>query len=174
MDLRKSIQKNPATAKIIAAAIVFICGAVIFREIRSTDAPGFVLSATGKEFYSDNDGKTWFLADALEGSPFDHNGSQAYRVLVCRCGNGKPFVAFLAKYSDEQQAQIDKDHAQNPGLPSEAQMGPLGSLRRPGETKWFANSSPSISGYPAVRCPDGGDQNASVVSPFDPDSGATN
>jgi hypothetical protein len=174
MGVREKILQNAMASKIVAATVIVICGAVVLLELRSAGTPGFVLTATGKEFYSDDDGKTWFLDDAVKGSPFNHNGSQAYRALVCRCGDGKPFVAFLAKYSDEQQAQIDKDHAVNPGQPSEAQMAPLGSLRKPGETKWIDNSSPSISGYPAVPCPDGSNQTATVISPFDPDAGATN
>ena len=168
MGFREVLEKKPFATKMVAILFISLCAVIIWRELRSQGVPASVLKTQGKEFYSDDDGKTWFLDDQLKGSPIDHNGKPAYRALVYRCPDGKPFVAYLAKYSDEQQAQIARDAAKHPG-PSQAQLGPLRSIRKPGETKWAANSSPSITGYPSVPCPDGAGT-ASPVSPADPDS----
>ncbi len=172
MGFREALEKHPLLGRVVAILFIGLCAVIILRELRSFDLSGPAPVAAGKEFYSDDDGRTWFLGDGMAGSPIDHNGKPAYRALVYRCPGGKPFVAYLAKYSDEQQAQIARDTAKHPGL-SQAQLGPMGSIRKPGGTKWVANSSPAVTGYPSVPCPDGSGT-ASPVSLADPDSGAAN
>ena len=145
---------------------------MIWRELTSGDVTAKALAVAGKGFYSADDGKSWFVDDTLKGSPIDRNGSLAYRAIVFRCPGGKPFVAYLARYSQDQLARIASDAAQYPGQPSEGQMGGLRSIKKPGESNWVANSSTSITGYPIVHCPGTGSADASLVLPSDPDSGA--
>ena len=39
--------------------------------------------------------------------PFDHDGKQAVRAFVFRCEGGKPFVAYLLRYKEGSQNQIE-------------------------------------------------------------------
>ena len=140
--------------------LVVICATVILFELKGPAD----LSRAGKVFYSDDDGKTWFLDDLTKGSPFDHDGKQAYRALVYRCPGGQPFVAFLARFSDSQKAQMQSD--------SRVIGNAMQEMKKPGESNWVKNSSATESGYPQPDCPDGG-HNAVMVLPTDPDSGAS-
>jgi len=160
MAVRETLQKNPAAAAVAAGLLIVIFGFVIRFELKGQSN----LSNAGKVFYSDDDGKTWFLDDLAKGSPTDHDGKQAYRVLLYRCPGGQPFVAYLAKYSDRQMARMASD-PRVLGLPMQ-------DLKKPGESNWVKNSNPSESGYPKIPCPSGGGD-AILVLPTDPDSGAT-
>jgi hypothetical protein len=164
MALRETLQqyRGPATGG--AIAFLVICAVVITFEFKGLKGQSNLYGA-GQVFYSDDDGKTWFLDDVAKESPFDHDGKQAYRAMVYRCPGGTPFVAFLAKYSDRQKAKVNAEG----GI-----AGNFGDLKKPGDSKWMANSAlKSETGYPPVPCPAGGG-NAVRVSPTDPDSGATN
>ena len=171
MGIREKLVKNPAAAKVVAAIVISICGLAIFLEARSGRAPA-VVSSVGKAFFSDDDGKTWFLDDASKIPPFDRNGAQAYRAIIFRCKTGTPFVAYLAKYSAKQIARMQQDEAQNPGMAPRIQVTAPQDLKKPGQAKWITFTTPTMTGYPDVPCPDGGGL-ATLVLPTDLDSGAT-
>ncbi len=46
--------------------------------------------------------------------PFDHGGKPAVRAMVFRCKNGKPFVAYLQRYSEAVEAKIAAIAAAHP------------------------------------------------------------
>jgi hypothetical protein len=172
MGIREKLVNNPSASKAVAAGLIVICGLVIFLEVKAGRPPA-AAAIVGKTFYSDDDGKTWFLDDASRIPPFDHNGSPAYRAVVFRGKTGPPFVAYLARYSVKQTARMAQDAAQNPGAPSRMQMIPPQELKKPGESKWVTFTTPTTTGYPVVNCPDGSGP-AMLVFPTDPESGATN
>src|SRR5579862_9820782 len=98
MNIRKKMNEKPALGLAIAGAICAVAIAFFawqFSGRRSVDA-----AYAGKTFFSDDDGRSWFIDDESKLPPFDHNGKQACRAAVYRCGSGKPFVAYLQKYSD--------------------------------------------------------------------------
>jgi hypothetical protein len=161
MAIRETLQKNPVAATVAAALLIVIFVFVIRFELKGQSD----FSNADKLFYSDDDGKTWFLDDPAKGSPIDYDGKKAYRALVYRCPGGQPFVAYLAKFSDHQIAQMASD---------DRVLGlPMHDLKKPGESKWVKNSASASEGaYPPVSCPGGGGS-ATMVSPLDPDSGAT-
>jgi len=170
MGVRETLEKHPVAVKAVIVLLILICGCVIYWELQEPHQRD--PSLAGKVFYSDDDGKTWFLDDLSKGSPFDHQGKQAYRALVFRCAMSGPFVAFLAKFSDQQnaQAQADLSHAP-PGTASRLLGTAMQDLKKPGESKWGSNTRRSQTGYPEVKCPDG--QVAILVQPTDPVTGAT-
>jgi hypothetical protein len=168
MPIRETFQKHSGAVAVGGVLLTIACLAVIRSEVKEPRD----FSGVGKTFYSDDDGKTWFLDDPAKGSPFDHNGNQAYRAIVFRCPGGTPFVAFLAKFSDQEIAQDAAAMAHAPpGTPSRLSGMPLENIKKPGESKWTMNSNPSMNGFPLVNCPGGGGP-ASLVLPADPDSGA--
>ena len=114
--------------------------------------------------------------------PFTHNGKQAYLAAVFRCGNGKPFVAYLEKYSAAQLAQLadlQKTAAERaPNRPPPKWLPntvPL-DVKKPGDAEWIAASSAGTTSMPrhirrrrALVCPDGS-ANAIQVQPYDSDA----
>jgi hypothetical protein len=169
MSIREILQKYATFVKVTAALTIVILIVVILTELKGPRR--FDFSNTGKEFYSDDDGKTWFLEDPLKGSPLDHGGKQAYRAMVYRCSGGRPFVAYLAEYSDEQQRRWKADAAKDPGGHTTV-VGELPrEIRKPGESDW-KTIAPG-GGYPDVKCPSDERETAVLVSPLSTDSGAT-
>ena len=104
MAVREILQRHRIAVAVAFILMIGICVAVI-----ASSEGDWNLSAVGKTFYSDDDGEELVSRRHLKGSPFDHNGKQAYRAIVFRCPNGPPFVAFLAKYSDHQISQDAAD-----------------------------------------------------------------
>jgi hypothetical protein len=168
MGIRETLEKNRTAVIVLVALLIVICLGVIYWEAQGPRQAVVLLA--GKVFYSDDDGQSWFFDDSSKGSPFDHHGKQAYRALVFRCPGGGPFVAFLAKYSDQQKAQdaADLTHAP-PGTPSRLLGMVPQDLKKPGDSKWETVARPSETGYPQVKCPDG--QVATLVQPTDPVTG---
>jgi hypothetical protein len=172
MGIREKLVNNPVASTAVAAGLIVLCGLVIFLELKA-GRPSAVASIVGKTFFSDDDGKTWFLDDASKIPPFDHNGAQAYRAVLFRCKTGTPFVAYLAKFSVKQTARMAEDAARNPGAPPRMQLMAPQDLKKPGGTNWITFTTPTTTGYPAVNCPNGSGP-AMLVFPTDPDSGVTN
>jgi hypothetical protein len=166
MGVRESLQRHSGTVKFSAAALIVACIGLIYFE--SGEHKKYDISRLGKDFYSEDDGASWFFADALKGSPFNDNGATAYRALVFRCGSGQPFIAYLAKYSDEQMNRWHAEAAVSGGQTRVAGETPK-LLKKPGDSAWKA--APAGLEYPLVSCPDGQDT-AVRVNTLDPASGA--
>ncbi len=105
MGIRQSINENPIitsviTGLILTLAIVFIG----YQACRTGPAAPF----KPKQFFSVDDGATWFTDDAAKLPPFDHEGKEAYRARVFRCPDGKMFVARLERYPPVILRKIDE------------------------------------------------------------------
>jgi hypothetical protein len=82
-----------------------------------------------KNYFSVDDGTTWFVDSASKLPPFDHGGGTAVRCYLFTSPKGK-FVGLLEKYSDDTRAQ----------LANKAGPKPTGELpvlvKKPGEKDW--------------------------------------
>ena len=172
MGLREMLRRKSNFAKIVLALIIVSSlGAIYFELTASHPQEAAVMQ---KAFYSADDGRTWFVDDAFKSSPCDHDGKRAYRALIYRCSGGKPFLAYLAKYSDRQQSELEADKVRFNGKPSLMVLTtPMQDLKKPGAAGWIHGSFSAVNGYPPPKCPSGSDA-AIMVSPDEPDSGATN
>lgn len=164
MDIRKTINDKPGLAIGIAAAVGLLGILLLIWEISPSKAES---ANVGKAFFSDDDGKSWFIDDDSKLSPFDHGGKAACRAAVYRCGNGKPFVAYLSKYSDAQLAQI-ADAKKALSEPQAKGTRPMSDpafpmeVKKPGDSKWIrapgTGAKADAAGYQRVTnvvCPDG-------------------
>jgi hypothetical protein len=158
------------TIKISAAVLVIALAAIaIWSHFRSPEARN-----SGKTFFSDNDGQTWFLDSDQLIPPFDHNGKQAVAAKVYRCGWSKPFVGFLEKYSDAQralveqsrQSQLNHDATARTPMVLETSM----DVKKPGDPNWVrGGSEPAVYlKVTTVVCPDGSGT-PTIVRPSDTD-----
>ncbi len=166
MGIRQTINQSPKLTGVIAGVIALLA---LFLIAWNLFGHGNAQNTyRGKTFFSDDDGGTWFIDDASRLPPFDHNGKTAYRAVLYRCGSGKPFVAYLGKYSDAQLARMDEMKkeiaARDPGEDPERLVANLPmDVKKPGDSKWEAGFAPKGANYdPAayekvttVVCPQG-------------------
>lgn len=155
MALRDALNKNqPVVLGVVIVAII-AAGIVIYRQ--------FAGGGTGKVsqvFYTVDDGKTWFADDVGKIPPFQVDGKEAVHAFVASC-NGKMFVMFMQKYSDEGKKLIDdlSKKASSSSEQNDAIRGVQNNMRfrlckRPGDKDWIPMSE--IYKLDTIgKCPDG-------------------
>jgi hypothetical protein len=140
-----------ATVVLLLAVVIAIWYAVPKRQ----------LPAGSLRFYTDDDGSTWFADDAKKVPPFQHNGKQAVLARVYQTSDGKQFVAYLEKYSDETRARLDQ---QSPAPRGHAGMAVLRNnakssgvlVKKPHEGSWIPEEDPAAKQVKTFTSPDGG------------------
>jgi hypothetical protein len=111
MGIRQILNEHPST--VVIAAGVLLAGVLGLILWSSASGPGAATRSGSIEraFYTVDDGATWFEDDRRKPSPFDRNGTPAFRAYIFRCGEqGKPFVAYLERTSaDAVEVKKPKD-----------------------------------------------------------------
>jgi hypothetical protein len=153
MGIRETLNKQPRVAAAVAAGFIGLAAAVFIWANQG------VPERVTRAYYSDDDGKTYFDDDVDKIYPFDHGGKQAYRVYVYQCGKEKPFVHYLARYTDKARARI-AELVNKTNDPEAA--GELARLRntaievkKTGDDKWvplFSSGGEAMTRHPI--CPD--------------------
>ena len=164
MGLRETLNENPglttaATAIIILAAIVFMVVSMFRGDVETVGAAN---SGTN-EFFSDDDGTTFFVDERTKVPPFDRNGKPAYRARVFTCDGGTTkFVGWLERYTPEAKKLIE-DRAKDPASGPVMMEDPSGlQFKKPGtgEKGWVSSGDPEMMKLREVNCSNG--------SPADP------
>jgi hypothetical protein len=173
MSIREKLNESRTLSITVAAVVFAIALVLIFRQLHeaSPHRPGL----PSKTFYSDDDGKTWFLDEFMKITPFDHNGHPAYKAVVYRCNGGTPAVAYLEKFSDSQQAAMKEISPENVRDYTGRFMSFQEELdvKKPGSNHWLSVESRGYIDAKIVTCPDGSVKGLTFVSPLDPDTGAS-
>ena len=168
MGLREKINHHQTVIAGTASAAIVLSLAFVSWEClggRTSGAPA------SKAFYSDDDGKTWFVDDRAKLPPFDHNGKVAVRAEIFRCKGGPPFVGYLERYSDAVKARRRSADAAHANSFTAQMMDEPMEVRKPGQTKWVTgNAARSVT----PTCPDGSTDGLMPVFPFDRDNGKSN
>jgi hypothetical protein len=155
------MNENPAITTVVTVVIMLAALGYIISRFMGHGNPAPKIPTTS--YFSDDDGKTWFIDDAKNIPPFDHNGKIAYRAVLFKCMDGKPFVERLECFDDEAKTKIQEDiQAGKPALAAEYQFAARGmKIKRPGDTKWVelkeGDSAATIAfgEIMSARCPDG-------------------
>ncbi|MDB5292672.1 MAG: hypothetical protein JWL69_3913 [Phycisphaerales bacterium] len=179
MGIRQTLNEKPGlTTGVTAGIIVIAIVIIIWQSMGSRPS----LSIPTKEFFSDDDGTTWFVDDATKIPPFDHGGKQANRVKVFRCGEtGKPFVAWIESFDEQGKQKLEeaiKTNGKNALAGGAMRMGMENGMKvkRPKDPEWvqFDPADPStLEAFKAVRtpiCPDGSNEIIRIVRPGDKNS----
>jgi hypothetical protein len=133
MGIHETIRAKPAVAATVALLIIITAAAVIAFELK----PNRIDSAlANSRFFSDDDGRTWFIDSKGRIPPFDHDGKTAYGAEVFRCGDGSFFVAYLEKFSDKQKADIETQLAAHPEALNGLLQSPM-EIKKPGDSTWL-------------------------------------
>src|SRR5688572_20240729 len=152
---------NPrVVAAVVAGLVVLAIVVAAFSSGSSEDAAA--PPRAGKEFFSVDDGKNWFVDDAGKMPPFDHQGKPAYRVQVYRCPHGKDFVSHLERYADADRAKLqelldDADEDRGPPLEARRLMEAV-EVKKPGQAAWVKRTPANARAVRAIQspvCPDG-------------------
>ena len=155
-SLRDKINRNPAQTAAITAAAIVLALLFIFWQACGFGGGG----GAGKSYYSVDDGKTFFIDDANKIPPFKHEGKDAVRAHVFKCGDGQPFVGYLEMYAPHDKKMMEDAMAGK--APPQAYTGYSGQamVKRPntGPQAWVALMPGTTQFYAAVvqvTCPDG-------------------
>jgi hypothetical protein len=106
-----------------------------------------------QEFFTDDDGKTWFADDGTKVAPFDHDGKPAVLAKVYETKDGKQFVGYLMKLTDEARAKVIQAHTGPVATKGVAYSGLL--IKRPGDTEWVPAEDPRAKDLRTFTAPDG-------------------
>jgi hypothetical protein len=104
-SVRESLQKNRKLGLMFAAILCICAAAISFHYLwpRAQRVDPTV------EFYSDDDGQTFFKDNVYKFPPFDHNGKTAVQAVVGE-SEGHYFVAYLARYTPDAQKQLQQKY----------------------------------------------------------------
>jgi hypothetical protein len=169
MGIRETLnrQGKPVTAFVVLALL--ICIAWIFYSKPDGSDP----FEGGSAFFSVDDGKTFFEADASNIPPFMHEGREAVQALVYSNDGGKTqFVGYLMRFTPSGVEYLRESRARAaaskkptlPGLNTELQANT--EVKRPGEKAWVRLSDiPRAAAVMTVHSPSDPTKPADPVDP---------
>jgi hypothetical protein len=129
--------------------------------IRSTEPLGNL------EFYSDDDGASFFVDDVKELTPFEHEGKSAVRAYVYRCAGEAPFVGYLQRQTDHgrQQKGVTNNTGSRPTVADPA----IFEVKKPGDRHPWVPADPrhfaQVLDVMNVPCPANGRESAILIHP---------
>jgi hypothetical protein len=168
VGIRETLNKNPSITTGVTIGIIVVALIAIIYQAFFYGRPNL---SPPRSFYSTDDGKTWFDAEADKIPPFDHNGAQAVRVFVFRCGEkGTPFVGYMERYTPEAAKKMAElstaGSTDDPMVMEQLQMTGV-EIKKPGDAKWYLRNTPAAERIMDVKCPDGSTTGLEPVSPMD-------
>ena len=102
MSLRDTINQKPALAAGVSGAIVLIAIVVLWLTLRSNTS-GTAQFLPTKNFFSDDDGQTYYVDDITNIPPYDHNGKKAYIAKVFMTRDQKKFIGYLLSFDEKEK-----------------------------------------------------------------------
>jgi hypothetical protein len=173
VQIREKLSSNPALSGGIAVGAIVIALLAIFYDLRgghSSRPPANAGAGADKNFYSADNGETYFEDDAGKIPPFDYNGQPAYRAAVFQCGH-KKFVGYLIRYDPDTKAKIQQalvGHEQDAMYKLSLLSGISGSeIKKPlaGDDAWVKLADERAAEVLQVKCPDNSNGQPLVVLP---------
>lgn len=161
MSLRELMDKNKQITTAAGGVLLVAAIALIIYQL-SPEKP------SKYEWYSNDDGATWFRDSIRRAPPFDKDGKPAALVKVYEC-NGKKFVASMTRFKPEAQKKMAafyeaEDHGQNPDPNSVIAYSNQVEYKRPGDKQWTSDMA-AYTSMLLVKCPDGSAQEPTIVFP---------
>ena len=161
MGLRETLNENPRLTTGITVGLIVLAIGLTFLLNRSGSS---VASPVKGHYYTDDDGATWFVDELYKPTPFDHNGKQAVRARVFKCGEkGKPFVAYLEKLTPKGKKELEQYQSEPNNKGRMAVMInreiKYWMVKKPADAKWVDGSRnpDEVVQIRSIHCPDGGD-----------------
>lgn len=156
MSFREDINKKPGVFIGVSAAVVVLAIIWLTYSLRGNKPTTTVV--TTKSFFSDDDGKTFYVDDVTNIPPYEHNGKKAYRARVYEVkGSTQRFVGYLEGYDEKSKKHIEEE-IQKGQTPALAMQGVDILVKKPGPGKWVkvgSMVSPEAVHVVTVTSPDG-------------------
>ena len=93
------------------------------------------IRSTPEDFYSTDDGKTFFVAAGTNVPPFDYKGQTALRAHVFEC-DGVQFVGYLDRYKPDVRKKVEAGER----IPLAIELAGR-EVKTPGSTNWITCSN---------------------------------
>ena len=137
MSFRETIEKRPGVTMGAALLIIVL---TLFFMLHGRRAGEMAIPSSA--FYSADDGATFFSDAADRVSPFDHQGTSAYRAMVYTCDGGKTrFVAYLQRLTGEARRRMDSSGKSSLDSTAMQRLGPADvEIKKPGANNVWINS----------------------------------
>ena len=156
MGLREKMNENPSLTTGVTIAIIVVAIALIIYQFFT--GGGAQTGAANKSWYSSDDGATYFSDDINLVPPFKgkKDGKEAVRAYVYQCKGGKPFVAYLERYTPEAKKRVEQMLAKK-APPMAEESGSGVEVKKPGAgNQWVKLLDDKAAAIRNVTCPDGG------------------
>jgi hypothetical protein len=153
VGVREALRANSSKTTVVATGAVGILLLVVAWELMGGSDSVLPGSSVGKAFFTDDDGKTTFVDEATKTPPFEHNGKEAVRVQMFRCGSTK-FIGYLGRYSRESLAALEKAR-HDPHFEPRAFASIRPDVKRAMKGTWVSQGSAEGQKIRDVKCPDG-------------------
>jgi hypothetical protein len=170
MSLRETLNARPKLAGGIVAGCAAAAVLLVVAHVLDLRAAPIGSAKPERAFFTVDDGKTWFVDDASQLAPFDHNGQQAVRAYVCEC-DGKQYVNHLERYTDAGKKAMTKvremaKKGPPPGMLVFTAQQRGREVKKPGDGKWVPASNTAVAGPIAMpKRPDGAASEPHFVFP---------
>jgi hypothetical protein len=140
MSVREMLNQYKGVVAVVALLVTV--AAVSFMVWASGNRiPGQLTRA----YFSDDDGKTYFVDDAKRICPFDHNGKPAVHAYVFNLGAGEPTVVYLSRYTESARAKLTALGATAGDPDAASQIAEIKStgmeVKKPGDKNWVGSNS---------------------------------
>lgn len=168
--MRESLKQKKSLGVLMGIALLLCgAGAIAYQSVGGSGG-SLSIDRTAQGSFTIDDGATYFATDATKVPPFDYNGKPAVRARVYRCGDGKPFVAYLERYTAEglkaQQILAAASIAKPGSAPGAGQPDPrtiqlaatAREVKRPGDKNWVTAMGAAGGKIASVKCPNGKDE----------------
>jgi hypothetical protein len=160
MNIREKIAQNPVLGTALGVALVLAAALLLCLELWNSRPMRL------NTLYTDDDGKTWFKDGLRKLTPFDHDGKQAFRVQVYRCGGGPPFIGWMEEYGDDDRQRLETAAAQGDLALAANMTFYKPAVKRPGDTKWVGpGSAAQYEAMTTPKCSDGSQETPQLVGP---------
>jgi hypothetical protein len=160
VGIRETLNKNPGLTTGVTAGIILL--ALVFIIWQAGGGGGVGGGGMAKAFFSNDDGASFFEADATLVPPFQHDGKTAVRAHVYTCDDGATKkVAYLEKFTDKAKEMMEKMRGgdvsdQQFMAMEEIQMtGILVKAPGTGDKGWVPQIHQSAGQIVTPKCPEG-------------------
>jgi len=170
MGVREAMNQRPMIAGGVAVAFVAAAAVFVVFQLLGLKPGPDLAGDPERAFFTVDDGKTWFVDNASQLAPFQHDGKEAVRAYVAEC-NGKKFVNHLERYTAEgKQATMRLRELVKKGPPPGSLVAAAQQrgreVKRPGETKWTPTANTAAAeAITSPKCPQGASGEAIIVFP---------
>ena len=169
MGIREQLNRHKGIT--LGATCAGIVAALVLTAMQMRGGSAVAEGApSGRFFYSNDDGKTWFIDDSTKFPPFMKDGKEAVRAYVYRTKDGKEFVGLLERYTLAGKKKLEDDAARlaaNPLLMEDNSMAAAEALqwKKPGQAAWVSANDPRVGTVTTVVSPNGAGDTVQPVTP---------